>query len=364
MAFFRPTIKCFPIALQMMFIALCVLSISICKSAYAVDDADTGTHVIEGRVAEIAGTDAGIRLNSPGSPKKGDRVDLIYVTSTGMEIEVGIWEVTEEKNGLVWAKVVDSFTSPRQGLTARIWTRKPEAEITGDPPHPKIAQGTETTSTAPKDVKPPSPAASGAGGEDQVDIKEIQRTLRDLGYDPGPIDGIWGRKTMDAVIDFQVDRGLPVDGRPTRELLDTLKQAPRAQKSAGAGSPKALSAGASGTGPASSASMTNTRFPPEKQRWIDMTRSGNGQEIRKAARTIHRHYLDDPAMLRVVNEELLKGFKKNTRDRNYIDAMAWLCNVLGASGDRQYKATLDKVAREAPHRKLKKYAAKNAAKLR
>jgi len=41
---------------------------------------------------------------------------------------------------------------------------------------------------------------------------EIQKRLSDLGYDPGPIDGIRGRLTIAAIKRFQADKGLTVDG--------------------------------------------------------------------------------------------------------------------------------------------------------
>lgn len=41
---------------------------------------------------------------------------------------------------------------------------------------------------------------------------EIQRRLKALGYDPGPLDGIRGRRTIAAVKALQADRGLVVDG--------------------------------------------------------------------------------------------------------------------------------------------------------
>jgi uncharacterized protein (TIGR02594 family) len=41
---------------------------------------------------------------------------------------------------------------------------------------------------------------------------QIQTRLRELGFDPGPIDGIPGRQTTRAVSDFQRARGLEVDG--------------------------------------------------------------------------------------------------------------------------------------------------------
>ena len=45
-----------------------------------------------------------------------------------------------------------------------------------------------------------------------VDWASVQTRLRGLGFDPGPIDGIRGRRTMRAVKRFQESRGLDADG--------------------------------------------------------------------------------------------------------------------------------------------------------
>lgn len=37
----------------------------------------------------------------------------------------------------------------------------------------------------------------------KADIRDIQQALREKGFDPGPIDGLWGRKTARAVIQFK-----------------------------------------------------------------------------------------------------------------------------------------------------------------
>lgn len=53
-------------------------------------------------------------------------------------------------------------------------------------------------------------------------IKQIQHLLAYLGYDPGDIDGIAGKNTMDAVVKFQTDYGLTADGDPgtmTQKML-------------------------------------------------------------------------------------------------------------------------------------------------
>jgi peptidoglycan hydrolase-like protein with peptidoglycan-binding domain len=43
-------------------------------------------------------------------------------------------------------------------------------------------------------------------------VRQLQRALRDLGYDPGDVDGHFGSETESAVKAFQRDRDLTVDG--------------------------------------------------------------------------------------------------------------------------------------------------------
>ena len=44
------------------------------------------------------------------------------------------------------------------------------------------------------------------------DVEMLQRILFSIGYNVGPIDGIFGPMTMQAVIDFQIDNKLVADG--------------------------------------------------------------------------------------------------------------------------------------------------------
>lgn len=44
------------------------------------------------------------------------------------------------------------------------------------------------------------------------DVMRLQLILQSLGYDPGPIDGIFGPRTKNAVMRFQRDNGITVDG--------------------------------------------------------------------------------------------------------------------------------------------------------
>lgn len=45
-----------------------------------------------------------------------------------------------------------------------------------------------------------------------VTTEALQKRLADLGYDPGPTDGVRGRRTIAAIREFQADHGLLIDG--------------------------------------------------------------------------------------------------------------------------------------------------------
>jgi peptidoglycan hydrolase-like protein with peptidoglycan-binding domain len=56
----------------------------------------------------------------------------------------------------------------------------------------------------------------------QGDIQVAEQHLREFGYDPGPVDGIYTPQTKAAVRAFQARYGLPVSGlldRSTRRDL-------------------------------------------------------------------------------------------------------------------------------------------------
>ncbi|GGF35711.1 hypothetical protein GCM10011611_47560 [Aliidongia dinghuensis] len=76
-------------------------------------------------------------------------------------------------------------------------------------------------------ARPPIQAAAGpavnrAGGGS---IAFVQRSLAAKGYDPGPADGKLGARTVNAIKQFQGDRGLPRDGKVTPQLLGLLGKA-------------------------------------------------------------------------------------------------------------------------------------------
>ena len=56
-------------------------------------------------------------------------------------------------------------------------------------------------------------------------IAEIQGGLTKLGYKPGPIDGLLGKKTSNAIMLFQKKHGLVIDGKPSNLLLINIIKA-------------------------------------------------------------------------------------------------------------------------------------------
>lgn len=54
------------------------------------------------------------------------------------------------------------------------------------------------------------------------DVKELQKALRDRGFDPGQTDGVFGKKTERAVKRFQKSVGLKADGIAGRRTFTAL----------------------------------------------------------------------------------------------------------------------------------------------
>jgi peptidoglycan hydrolase-like protein with peptidoglycan-binding domain len=65
--------------------------------------------------------------------------------------------------------------------------------------------------------------AMGRLGMKKTVVKNIQRALKALGINPGPIDGDYGSQTVAAVAAFQATKGLIVDGQVGLQTAKRLK---------------------------------------------------------------------------------------------------------------------------------------------
>ncbi|MFO1061724.1 MAG: peptidoglycan-binding protein [Dongiaceae bacterium] len=74
-----------------------------------------------------------------------------------------------------------------------------------------------------------APAQQGgfAPGLEAMYLRTIQDELARAGFYRGPVDGIDGPQTRQAIRDWQRAAGQPVDGMPTTQLVEALRYGPR-----------------------------------------------------------------------------------------------------------------------------------------
>jgi hypothetical protein len=81
--------------------------------------------------------------------------------------------------------------------------------------------------------------------------------------------------------------------------------------------------------------------------------------IRDTAKRMYRAYVDDPEAMELSIKYINENMSK--KDKLTVDAMAWLCKVVGQSGASNYYSQLIHISKNAKSGKLKKYAKKSAA---
>ncbi len=55
-------------------------------------------------------------------------------------------------------------------------------------------------------------------------VRNIQQGLTRLGYDPGPVDGLYGNRTKSAIQELQSDAGMAPDGEASEKVLDLINR--------------------------------------------------------------------------------------------------------------------------------------------
>lgn len=95
---------------------------------------------------------------------------------------------------------------------------------------------------------------------------------------------------------------------------------------------------------------------PEIENLVQSLHSYDSAERRQAAKIIARSYGSNPVLLEEVEKVLLSGYNEQIEDGHHVDAIAWMCRILGATGDEKYRETLSTIATSASNRKIQKYA--------
>jgi peptidoglycan hydrolase-like protein with peptidoglycan-binding domain len=138
--------------------------------------------------------------------------------------------------------LVDGVTGPKTRVAIEVYQRENDMDVTGEVSKPllehiqykrKINQAAEFTgSIAPKEsiVQPlaalPKPEKKTVEKPKSVGdnaILKVQERLAKLGYDPGSRSGNLDEGTRSAILIFEMDHNLPMEGKISKTLLATLK---------------------------------------------------------------------------------------------------------------------------------------------
>jgi hypothetical protein len=95
--------------------------------------------------------------------------------------------------------------------------------------------------------------------------------------------------------------------------------------------------------------------------YVDRLIKGGPGSIRDVAQSIYNTGNKNVEVLDIAAEVLIERYPTAGEDQGNVDASAWLCRALGASGNVRYRALLDKISDDkAVHRKLRGHCEKAA----
>ena len=151
------------------------------------------------------------------------RLGVMYATGEGVpedDVQAYAWINLAAAQGDEEAEQARTrfrqYMTPTQIAEAQKLSRELAAWIAEGRGEPSLALVSDGS------VRPPGPSRD--------TVRQVQTYLTLLGYDPGPTDGLPGRRTTAAVRRFQQDLGMTPTGRISDELLILLKAAAAARQ--------------------------------------------------------------------------------------------------------------------------------------
>jgi peptidoglycan hydrolase-like protein with peptidoglycan-binding domain len=179
--------------------------------------------------------------------KRKEIVSILFVGATAMVLTAApTWGQSEKKKDSSVGGTQSERVGP--GADTPLPKGSPSAGSTEGskagkgPGSSSTAQGKEGGSQSGRigsgaDTSTGSRSAASTGG--QQDVRQVQEALKDKGHDPGPIDGVMGSQTKQALRDFQKANGLKQTGTldsQTKEKLNIEGSPSGAGSSRGSGS--------------------------------------------------------------------------------------------------------------------------------
>src|SRR5262245_60339090 len=95
--------------------------------------------------------------------------------------------------------------------------------------------------------------------------------------------------------------------------------------------------------------------------YVDRLLKGNWVSLRDVSQSLYNTGNTNTEVLDITAETLLERYQRAGEDRDAVDAVAWMCRALGASGNSRYRPVLDKVENDkSVHRKARGHCEKAA----
>ena len=151
----------------------------------------------------------GIHSNNP----KDAALAIKYLEKAAQAEHVGAMHML----GLIWATGTGVKKNHKEALR---WFR--EAKAYGLPVDQRLLSETGIAVYV-QDLERSAPPYTSSSKAKKL-VKQIQQGLKDLGYDPGPVDGLYGGKTKAAIEALQRDSGMPPDGQASQAVLDLIRK--------------------------------------------------------------------------------------------------------------------------------------------
>jgi TPR repeat protein len=176
------------------------------------------------------------RAADQGVPEAEYLLAVAYTNGRGVERDdawAARWYGRAAQQGLPRAQYMMAVSAalglgvPQDHVRAYAWARL--AAAAGDPEARALADGLESR------LQPDQKAAAerqsrslrviaGRSLTDQPTVRFVQLALKDLGYDPGEVDGFMGARTQAALSAWQRDAGMSPDGKLSAEAVVRLKR--------------------------------------------------------------------------------------------------------------------------------------------
>jgi peptidoglycan hydrolase-like protein with peptidoglycan-binding domain len=181
-------------------------------------------------VATVASADGSTRVTvSPG--QKSSRTITLKYDSMVEDVQRELL-ATGHFNGLV-----DGVTGPRTKIAIEAYQRDNKIDVTGEISKGllehiqymrKLNQAAEFTGSVTPRVTAPAVVVQSAVPKAKTSdnaIAKVQQRLAQLGYDPGSRSGQLDEGTRSAIMIFEMDHGLPMQGKISKGLLGAIKAA-------------------------------------------------------------------------------------------------------------------------------------------